>query len=219
MLDQVNDLLKNGLRVNGHTIYAKSISEGRFREEKDIELFLRGGNEKTYLLYVKLFCGRPPEYQPWVELFDINEHLQLGGHVFDYFDSPFEDSVLRFFADNTAPGSKLFVEYYNDVETQTQLAASIPVVISRLGYKMFKLGFTWFKDWYFPEGYMEGNQKLQGEKPLNAAARERHIKTMSKELASFEQRLAHTDHVQEYTRRAAARRETISALFKDNSPG
>ncbi|MHA1209321.1 MAG: DUF1122 family protein [Candidatus Freyarchaeota archaeon] len=33
-----------------------------------------------------------------------------------------------------------------------------------LGYKLFQLGFTWFKDWYFAEGFWEGGVKLQGEK-------------------------------------------------------
>lgn len=57
--------------------------------------------------------------------------------------------------------------------------------ISRLGFELFKNGFTWFKDWYFPEGYLEGGRKLQGEKPLNDKAKLAQLKRIQQEVREF----------------------------------
>lgn len=59
----------------------------------------------------------------------------------------------------------MFVEYEWDHVTIRELEFGIPPALSRLGYKLLVRGFTWFKDWYYPEGFMEGGRKLQAEKP------------------------------------------------------
>jgi hypothetical protein len=214
MLEKTVESLRTGIHVDGHTIYTYKTYKGRFREEQDIEIHVRNNSAEAHMLYAKVFHGRPPEYSPWVELFEINERLRLGGRTTSYFDSPFEDSILKLFADNLAAGAKMFVEYYNDDETRAQLEAGMPVVICRLGHKMFKLGFTWFKDWYFPEGYMEGNQKLQGEKPLNSNVRKRHALSISRELALFSQISARVDTTRIYLKRASERMKEISTLLE-----
>jgi len=214
MLEKAVESLKTGIHVDRHTIYIYKTFKGRFREEQDFEIHVRNNGAETHLLYAKVFHGRPPEYSPWVELYEINERIRLGGRTTSYFDSPFEESILKLFADSLAAGAKMFVEYYNDGETKAQLETGMPVVISRLGHKMFKLGFTWFKDWYYPEGYMEGNQKLQGEKPLNSNVRKRHALSISKELASFSQILARVDTTRIHLKRATARMREISKLLQ-----
>ncbi|NCO66131.1 MAG: hypothetical protein COW32_00065 [Candidatus Aquicultor secundus] len=45
---------------------------------------------------------------------------------------------------------------------------------------LWKTGFT-FKNRYFAEGWMEGNTKLQEEKPLNREIRRRQIKKLAQE--------------------------------------
>jgi hypothetical protein len=200
--------------VDGHEVSVHKILRGRFREEQNIELYVRSKRAETHMLYAKVFHGRPPEYSPWVELFDIHRKLTLNSHTISYFDSPFEENVLSIFADNLEAGAKMFVEYYNDEETKAQLEAGVPIVISRLGHKMFKMGLTWFKDWYFPEGYMEGNQKIQGEKPLDSRARKRHVQAIFKELASFSQRFSHIDAAHEYIKRALTRQDEIRELLE-----
>lgn len=214
MLEKAVESLRTGIQVDGHTVTVHKILRGRFREEQNIQLHIRSKITDTHMLYAKVFHGRPPEYSPWVELFDINERLTLNSHTTRYFDSPFEANILRIFADNLEAGAKMFVEYYNDEETKAQLEAGVPIVISRLGHKMFKMGLTWFKDWYFPEGYMEGNQKIQGEKPLDSEARKRHFQAISKELTSFSQRLSHIDAFNEHVKRARARQDEITTLLE-----
>lgn len=212
MLEDLILSLKRGIRVNGCAIRASRILRGRFREEHNIELYYLTERSEGHLLNAKVFSGRPPEYSPWVELFDIREDLTINATEKGYFDSPFEDIVLGVFAKNLGPGSSLFVEYGSDDETHEQLQMGVPVALSRLGNKMLRLGFTWFKDWYFPEGYLEGNQKLQGEKPLDATARERHLTAIRQEVEDFAERSA-GNSTNEYTRKALSRiRDTFTAL-------
>jgi len=208
-LRQAIDALAKGIRFDDCVLYVHKIIKGRFREEQNIQINVRNGQDDIYLLYVKVFYGRPPAYAPWVELFDIEEKINLSGQTVSYFDSNIEDMALRHLTSSLEPGARIFVEYYNDCETKSQLEMGFPAVLSRLGNKMFQYGCTWFKDWYFPEGYMEGNQKLQGEKPLNAKAQERHVKVIFDEASNFVEESKTRDKPDEYTRRALARANAI----------
>jgi hypothetical protein len=213
MLSSLIQSLEKGVTVNDHAVNAHKIAPGRFREEQNIELHYRVYNKERFLLNAKVFHGRRPEYSPWVELFDIEKKLDLDTTQLSYFESPFEDLILRIFSENHGPGAKLFVEYYNDTETRRELAMGFPAVLSRLGYRMFNLGFTWFKDWYFPEGYLEGNQKLQGEKPDTSESRERQTKIIIDEIEKFliEIKQSNTDSglIQHALERAAAIISTV----------
>ena len=189
MFTELIPSLKQGIHVNGVAIHAYRILRGRFREEQNIELHYRAKQDEGHLLNAKVFAGRPPDYSPWVELFDIKEPLTIDANKKSYYDSLLEDRVLNLFAKALDPGSSLFIEYGSDNETQRQLQTGVPAALSRLGNKMLRLGFTWFKDWYFPEGYLEGNQKLQGEKPLDARARDRHYDAIRQEVLHFAERI------------------------------
>lgn len=159
--------LVEGLRIDGFTVYAKDVSRGRFVEEVNLDLYLRRRGDEAFLLCSKVFYGRKPYYRSWVELFNVNNRIALAGQLFHYYDSPLEDGLLSLFTSDLEPGGRIYVEYYGDFETLKQLEVGFPPPVTRLGYKLFKLGLFLFKDIYFPEGYMEGGQKLQAEKPLN----------------------------------------------------
>ena len=92
---------------------------------------------------------------------------------------------LKIFANSLGNGEKIYVEYIDDKETSFGLTYNFPPAITRLGYILFNLGFTWFKDWYFPEGGSEGGQKLQGEKPLNEEFKKKHLKKIHKDVEIF----------------------------------
>lgn len=185
MLERAKEKVTNGIVIENFMVYAKRISKGRFREEVNLDIYLRGQKEEEHLLFIKVFHGRKPTYRPWVEFFGINSSVTLCGEVIDYFNSVFEDELLSLFSQFLGPAEDFYVEYYNDEETRRQLEVGVPPSVTRLGYKLFKLGFTWFKDWYFPEGFMEGGQKLQGEKPLDDAARNRQLEMIYSGLRVF----------------------------------
>jgi hypothetical protein len=66
-----------------------------------------------------------------------------------YYDSTVEEALLSTLSEALGPGCKIFVKYHSDKETCSDLAMSVPPVMTRLGYRLFLLGFAWFKDWYF----------------------------------------------------------------------
>ena len=67
------------------------------------------------------------------------------------------------------------VVYLNHIETNLGLQKGVPPPITELGYLLWNAGCTWFKDWYFSEGFREGDVKLQGEKPLNKIIQKEHL--------------------------------------------
>lgn len=61
----------------------------------------------------------------------------------------------------------------------------VPPHATPLGYLLWKSGARWFKDWYFPEGWMEGGEKLQGNKPLNEEYYRKRTRERALELTEF----------------------------------
>ena len=77
------------------------------------------------------------------------------------------------------------VAYQDHKETRDDLERGYPAPATPLGYLLWKSGCTWFKDWYFAEGFWEGNVKLQGNKPLNDRDRRDDLLRTRKELTDF----------------------------------
>lgn len=176
MLREASLELQKGIRADGSTIYAVLTGPGRFAVEEDIKVFLKTPEGESRLLLLKLYHGRGAHYLPWAEVFAIDE---------GFYGSQAEGRLLELLAGHLGPGSALYVEYEGDKETREGLVGGVPPAATRLGFMLYRLGFTWFKDWYFPEGAMEGGRKLQGEKPLHGEARMRHLLSIRKELAAF----------------------------------
>jgi len=157
---------------------------GRFREEANYELYL-GPGAGARLLVVKCFAGRPPYYARWVEVFAVLPEVEVGGRRTPFAGSELEALLLGLLAERLRGGESLFIEYTYDAETSKLLRLGAPPAATRLGFLLFQLGFTWFKDWYFPEGFMEGGPKLQCEKPASEEARLRHLSRLKEEVAAF----------------------------------
>ncbi len=199
--------LKSGIRIGEFLIYAKKEIAGRFDEEKNVDIFVKWRNVEFKLLVAKIFFGRG-YYKPWVELFGISSELNFGNQIFQYFDSDVENRILDLFSRSLGPGENIYVEYEQDKETLYIQQHGLAMPISRLGYKLFKIGFTWFKDWYFPEGYMEGGRKLQGEKPLNQKIKLDHLRQIKKEARESLNKMRNYEP-NEYITRAIARAKLI----------
>lgn len=199
------DLLR-GVRENNYMLYATGFIPGRFVEEENTRIMVVQGNTKALLMFLKLFHGRHPYYAPWVELYAINWNPLPELH---YAGSRLEEKFLSIIASNLPPGSKIYVEYLGDRETEEQLQRGYPEQTSRLGYILFTLGFTWLKDWYFPEGFLEGGFKIQGEKPLTEADRSRQLTRAARELKAFISKECRDD----VCRRARARAEKLLEMI------
>jgi len=158
--------------------------KGRFREEANYELYL-GTEAGTLFLVLKCFAGRPPHYARWIEVFSVLPKIDVGGCKILFAGSELETLLLDLLAKELEGGEALFVEYAYDPETSKLLKLGAPPVVTRLGFLLLQLGFTWFKDWYFPEGFMEGSPKLQCEKPVNEEARLKHLAKLKEEVTAF----------------------------------
>lgn len=158
---------------------------GRFKEEATFELYLGSEATGARLLVLKCFAGRPPYYAKWIEVFAVQPEVELEGLRVAFAGSDLESLLLSLLAEELGGGEALFVEYTYDAETEHLLKLGAPPVVTRLGFLLFRLGFTWFKDWYFPEGFMEGDPKLQSEKPVSEEARARHVAKLREEVAAY----------------------------------
>lgn len=128
--------------------YLHKVEVGRFVEEENITLAKDGKR----LMYIKAFYGRKPYWKEWVELFHIDP---------SFFGSNFEDKLYQIISKYFR---RVFVEYYEDKQTLEELKAGKPPEETRLGSKLKALGYTYLRDWYYPEGWMEGGYKLQAER-------------------------------------------------------
>ena len=74
---------------------------------------------------------------------------------------------------------------YGDDETERGLKRRFPPAVTPLGKALLDAGCTWFKDWYYPEGWMEGGMKLQGNKPVSAESRTDGLAAVRAEVAHW----------------------------------
>ena len=124
---------------------------GRFIEEVNVDLHYRGRRIAT----LKIFFGRKPYYGPWVEVFDVEA---------DLYGSPIEGEIYRAISTHVPCGTIVYVEYVNDAATRSQLVRGVEPSQSRLGRALREAGMRVVRDWYFPEGWLEGAPKLQAVK-------------------------------------------------------
>lgn len=167
------DLFKHGFSIDSFSLQGR-VWKGRFPEETNIEVFIEKDNCRNSLFHMKVFRGRLPLYRPWIEI-----HTILSSACGVTFDGLVEDTVLDLLSIYTGPGGRVFIEYEWDPVTMRELEVDIPPAFTRLGYKLLVRGFTWFKDWYYAEGFMEGGRKLQAEKPVSPQRAKQHLQTLA----------------------------------------
>ena len=148
-------------------IESKDVQDTHIKELKRFRLYVNG-KEVGISFY---FSGRD-YYSPWLEI-DYSPWLREKG---------IEDQFFLFIYHFLSPGSKLFVTYLRDKETREMLYKGFHPAETPLGFSLLKAGFTWFKDWYYPEGGNEGAPKIQANKPLNKEEEERQLRKLLDEV-------------------------------------
>jgi hypothetical protein len=106
-------------------------------------------------------------------------HFLGGNHIKPWIElqpaivlEPGDSSHRELFSSITGlldPGSHVMVHYLQDTATAESLTADVPPPVTPLGFLLWQAGVRWYKDWYFTEGWMEGDQKLQGNLPVDEA--------------------------------------------------
>ncbi len=164
------DIEKVTSRIRSNkTVKLTESGKGRLNEQVYFLL-----DTKNYSLIMSIYPGKKPYYRPFAELFAISKT--------SFYGSELEEFLIALFSHELGPGGKLFIAYEDDLETSKKLSQGVPVPLTRLGHIMWDHGFRWFKDWYFAEGFMEGDQKLQGELPLDKGHEIKQIHKMNQEI-------------------------------------
>ncbi len=174
-----------GKSLNGYLLHVQNLSIGRFPEETNFIVFLKaedGTISKNAVVKGKYFAGRGKFYKPWLEInyycvvqFNSSKTVILS-------DNSLDEKLFKNLLKLLPPGSHIMVVYSNHKETREALDRGVPAVVTPIGYLLWKSGCTWFKNWYYSEGFWEGDIKLQGNKPMNQNHRRKNLLEIRKEL-------------------------------------
>jgi hypothetical protein len=219
MLEDAVRRLSEGIPVDGFLLHASDPAKGRFKGEVDLSVHMSKSDARGFLMRAKLFYGAGPDYRPWVELYGIQDPVRLGTESLPYFDSRVEGALLELFSVALDETGSLFVEYSGDPETLSAIRRDVPAPVTRLGFRLLELGFTWFKVWYFPEGGSEGSEKLQAEKPGSEKARARHLSRIREEASAFVQTYGEGSETDSSVHRALERARQISTKTEEVDRG
>lgn len=178
--------LSKGIYVDDGVLLQKEILPGRNSHELSTHVYFLKDRRIVELMDVLFFSGYTPWYHPWIEVFYPYDFEPIECFFgFSYFDSLLEHTLIALFCDCLPPAGKIFVSYESDDETRKGLMMGVPVMLSRLGVLFLMNGCTWFKDWYFPEGGLEGGEKLQGEKPLSKNDKHRQLEKIKQIIYEY----------------------------------
>ena len=177
-----------GKRLNGYVLYIDNLSRGRFIEETNFDLYLKaidGETSENPAMKGKYFSGRGEFYKPWLEIYYDNRVKFKSSKIVDLSERGLDEKLFKHLSDLLPPGAHIMVVYLNHEETRKGLEQGVPASATPVGYLLWKSGCTWFKDWYFAEGFWEGDVKLQGNKSLNEENRRKDLLETRKELTEF----------------------------------
>ena len=177
-----------GRKLNGYVLHVDNVSRGRFVEETNFELYLKAIDRETSenpVVRGKYFSGRGEFYKPWLEIYYNNRVRFESSKIVDLSEGGLDEKLFKHLSDLLPPNSHIMVIYVNHEETRKGLERGVPAPATPIGYLLWKSGCTWFKDWYFAEGFWEGDVKLQGNKSLNEENRRGNLLEIRKELTGF----------------------------------
>ena len=148
------------------------VKRGRFPEE--VDAVVHAGDGARPAIRLKFFRGRRSAgVLPWIEASLTRDA-----------DEAYQRELVAALAEVLPAGGYLMVGYGDD-ETERGLKRRFPPAVTPLGKALLDAGCTWFKDWYYPEGWMEGGMKLQGNKPVSAESRTDGLAAVRAEVAHW----------------------------------
>jgi hypothetical protein len=205
-----------GKELDGFYLQLGNVTPGRFTEETKFECYLRtidGKTSRNPVVQGRLFSGRGGFYRPWIEIYYF-EHAAFESSTVDLSETGLDKKLFAALSSLLPPGAHFMVVYQNHEETREGLEHGFPASTTPIGYLLWKSGCTWFKDWYFAEGFREGDVKLQGNKPLNEQNRRNNLLEARRELADFLKKDMEDRIFQEARRRA---KELLDSIDRELS--
>lgn len=180
-LYETSDILRKhleGRSLEDLSLETRDFRRGRTDLEAYFNLYLRRGEivSRNPVVQGLFFVGRGEYIKPWME-FRYDPQFSLpGGGDFDLEEMGLTGDLFGLLGSMIPPGGSLMVIYGAEPhplarETERGLKRDFPPMVTPLGRYLWKAGFRWFKDWYFPEGWLEGAMKLQATRPLDEKIR------------------------------------------------
>ncbi len=218
----IPDVLRalDGQTIGDAILRLMHATPGRFVEETNFELVVVSSGHGAYKRAVpiargKYFGGRGRYYPPWLEVY-VDPSL-VPGEEDVISHGLVEVDIAQLFGvlgKVLPPGGRIMVPYRWHGETQKGLERGFPAPATPLGFLLWHAGFTWFKDWYFSEGFWEGDVKLQGNKARDASIRKKHLHRMRDEINRW---LSKKKGEDDLSIRARARAQSVLASIDDDT--
>lgn len=189
-----------GARLGRCTLEPRDLKKGRTERESYFNLFLlcEGERSRAPIVQGLFFSGRGDYIKAWIEFrYDPRAEFASGAAL-DLEESGHSAEMFSLLATLIPPGGSMMAIYGAEAhavsaDTERGLKRSFPPAATPLGYYLWRSGMRWFKDWYFPEGWMEGGMKLQATRPLNRDIRALREEQAARELEAFVSRLRGRD--------------------------
>ena len=206
----------DGAKINSYTLSLRNVKRGRFVDEKNFNLYLQkaaetGSPKAAFdsslepVIIGTYFEGRGQYLNPWLEVF-YRPVVQFEKARVELQKENLELPLFRALSRLIPPGGRIFVIYDSSYHrlTAQALRRGLPAAATPLGYLLWQSGFGWFKSWYFSEGWKEGSQKLQANKPINREHQQKQAKKLAGELRDFlsKKTVLSADHEKAWLRNA-----------------
>jgi len=209
-----------GREAGGFKLRVRDFRKGRTDRETYFNVFLEKGEATSTRPVAQglYFMGRGEHIRPWVE-FRYDPGLSFSdGSAVDLEELGLTPVIFSLLGGLLPPGGSMMVIYGGEGhplmrETEKGLKRGFPPHVTPLGYHLWREGFRWFKDWYFPEGWLEGAMKLQATRPLDEEIRARREAQARQELSEFVSAAGRAGAEDPLLKGAVARAESILAAL------
>lgn len=211
--------------VGDFRLEPRDFRKGRTERETYFNLFLsrEGTPSMNPVVQGLFFMGRGKYIKPWVEFRYDPRAAFPGGKEVDLDELGLSGEVFALLGSLIPPGGSMMVIYGAEphplsAETERGLKRKFPPQATPIGYRLWEAGFRWYKDWYFPEGWLEGAMKLQATRPLDENIRLLRERQAREELEEFVSRTRGQGVPEPEARRALARAEEILGSLAATAP-
>lgn len=141
---------------------------------------------------------------PWLE---VRYEPRVGGTDGDELSTEEQVELFEALGAVLLPGAYVMLSCDGHPDSLSALSVDVPPACTALGYLLWHAGARWYKVWYYPEGWREGNEKVQGNLPVD----EEHRATRTSERLEEIEAFLGTDLAESYPECAERGRELIAA--------
>jgi len=176
----------DGTSLGRFSLTLRNLRRGRSRGEVRFDLYLKGAGRlyEPPVISALHFAGMGRWYRPWIEVAYENRLSSKEASV-DLEGTPEEEELFKVLCGLLVPGAHIMVKYHNHPITAAALLFGIPPPATPIGYLLYVGGCRWYKDWYFAEGFKEGEEKLQATMPLDSERRQARTIEIRRELQAY----------------------------------